>query len=245
MNEKSPNLRIPEQKKPKKWEEPKNSDIGRWVVAAIVIVIALVASGLFIAKAVRENDTDNSDSDSDSTVTSVAVASDDIFNDLNEEEIPIPDGKGSSENNQGDWSTWRTSKDHFIISIPADWEIMQADGGRTSLVTILDDNGSRRLLIFIGNTKAEDDKFVSLNEWRLTLADIVDTEACLNRTLGGVSMSCFKEDGKEVYYGSLGGFYTRVVTIQTKETAGVIGEILQSLSYNPSNQDVDSIKIIP
>ena len=243
MNEKSPNLRIPEQKKPKKWEEPKSRDTGRWAVAATVVIIALVASGLFIAKAVKEDDTDSSDTDSVSTETS--TSSDEEVDD-DYEEIPIPDGKGEDEDDGAVWDTWRTSEDHFIISIPTDWEIMQADGGRTSLVTILDEDGSRRLMVFVGSARAEDDKLLTLDEWRLTIADIPGTEACLSRMLGGISMSCFKEDGKEVFYGPFSeGLYTRVVTLQTEDTAAAIGEILQSLRYDPSNQDIEGTNVIP
>lgn len=236
MTDNAPNLRMPE--KPKKQEEklPAVNDTSRWAIAAVIVIIALVASGLFIARALQE---DTGEEFAETTEESSEVKEDEV------EKVPLPDGKGEGERNGSAWTTWVTSGKQLLFSAPDSWDVMQSDGGQTSLISVIDDRGERQLAIFIGRSNGEGGNYLSLEDWRKTISD-VETEPCLSRFLGGASMACFIEDGEEVFYGVFGdGMYARVAPSPREEEVGTVGEILQSVKFVADAQDAEGAIVIP
>lgn len=146
---------------------------------------------------------------------------------------------------------WTTSREHFAIEIPEDWEVEQSDAGGMSVITIVDpENVDTELSIRLGLTSSLDGDPVSLQEFiniQLLEADLI--EDCDVDMLGGEEVECyiatFEEGVRDVYFGKIDALtYFYIAKDHEEKRVTSMQDVLQSIDFDPTDEVLEEAEVI-
>src|SRR5688572_8701510 len=153
-------------------------------------------------------------------------------------------------------TTWKTSRDHFIVAVPSTWEVVQMDAGGESIVTISDPEDSKNeLIIELALSSTLDGQPIAFNTWvNETLIEADRIEDCSVDTVLIDGADCYSvtKDGITTveYFGvadSLTNFHI-ILSLQGEEVDGLgspIHLVLGSVNFNPTVEELEGAQIIP
>lgn len=162
------------------------------------------------------------------------------------EELP------ESEAIEQETSLWTTSRNHFTIEVPAEWDIQQRDAGDMSVISIFDpDEEDVVLEIHLGLTSSLDGAPISLQEFINTqLLEVELIKDCDETMIGDEDAECFiatfDDDVKTVYFGQVDALTYFYVAKDLEEfKATPMQEVLNTLNFNPDKHTLSEAETIP
>ena len=169
---------------------------------------------------------------------------------------PTPTPQQNSKIETSSWKFWRTSKDHFLVKVPSDWKVSQADAGGFSLVSISASNNSgtnpnltvslESATDFLGENRTAFTTYVG-NGGSKDSKSKPSISLYKNISLGGLSAVSQVENGiTTAYYADIGSdTYLGIKYSINDPQKSILEVMVTTFNFKPTQVQLQGVAIIP
>lgn len=151
-----------------------------------------------------------------------------------------------------DVTTWTTSREHFVIDVPVDWDVVQKDAGGLSKIMIYpgDRENDVGIEIELSASRSISGTPIDFATWmNEQLVDADKLDFCTTKVLGGINVDCvvafYDEDSEFNLFGEVDPLtyvFVRVQRIDEYEL--LFDSILATIDFNPDEETLEAAQVI-